>query len=105
MDSIAQVSEGTIKVERGVLPEEMIIDHTKVGEDEAYPVSVTVRYLSEEEATPTQFGHKAANGLFRSSLTTAEEEDAMFRPAEGQAAGQTETIQCKYVIGADGAHR
>lgn len=78
LDSIAEVSDGGIKVERGILPEAMEIDSSKVDDVNAYPVTVKLRYLSEEEATPNQFGHKATNGLYRSSLTTAEEEDAMY---------------------------
>jgi phenol 2-monooxygenase len=78
LDSIAEVSDGGIKVERGVLPEALEIDKSKIDDVDAYPVTVKLRYLSEDEATPSQFGHKAANGLHRSSLTTAEEEDAMF---------------------------
>lgn len=113
-----------IKVERGVLPEELIIDESKLEDPEAYPITVKVRHLSEEEATPAQFGHKGANGLFRyvfmsdgssillniemwtcrSSLTTAEEEDAAFARQPGRAENETETIRAKYVIGCDGGH-
>lgn len=104
IDSIKEVSKGKIKIERGVLPEQLSIDESQVDNEDAYPVKITVRQLSEEESTPSQFGHKAANGLFRSSLTTAEEDDAAFRLPEGKEAGQREVIECKYVIGCDGAH-
>lgn len=98
------MSDGKIKVERGVIPEEMVIQDADLEDHSTYPVAVTVRYLSEDEATPPQFGHKTANGLFRSFLTTAEEDDAHYRVPEGKEAGQRERIKCKYVIGCDGAH-
>lgn len=43
----------------------------------------------------------ADNSLCRSSLTTAEEEDAAFA---GRGDKETETIKAKYVIGCDGGH-
>ena len=104
LDSIAEVSDGAIKVERGVVPEDMVFNESEASDHTAHPVSVTVRYMSEDEATPPQFGHKTANGLFRSFLTTAEEDDAHYRVPEGKEAGQRERIRCKYVIGCDGAH-
>ena len=82
LDSIHDVSEGRVKVERGLLPEELKIDESKVEDTEAYPVTIKLRHLSEDEATPAQFGHKS-NGLFRSSLTTAEDDDAAFKLAPG----------------------
>jgi phenol 2-monooxygenase len=65
LDSIAERSDTRIKVERGVLPEKLEINEDNLEDKDAYPVTVTVRHLSEEEATPAQFGHKGANGLFR----------------------------------------
>lgn len=104
LDDINEVSQGRISVERGVLPEELHIDEDKVNDPDAYAVSVTLRQLSENEATPPQFGHKVPNGLFRSSLTTAEEDDAHFKLAPGKESGQKEIVRCRYVIGCDGAH-
>lgn len=48
------------------MPEELTIDESKIDDNDAYPITVKVRHLSEDEATPAQFGHKAPNGLFRS---------------------------------------
>lgn len=104
LDSIAQTSLGRIKVERGVLPEELKIDESLVGDETAYPITVNLRQLSEEQAEPPQFGHKVPNGLFRSPLVTAEEDDASFKLAPGQEAGRREVVKCRYVIGCDGAH-
>jgi phenol 2-monooxygenase len=104
LDSISKVSDTKIAVERPLLPEAISLDASKADDNDAYPVTVELRYLSEEESTPTQFGHKVENGLFRSSLATAEEEDSMYKLPEGAAAGQTETVHAKYVIGCDGGH-
>jgi len=104
LDSIAKVSDMRIKVERPIMPESITLDESKVNDPDAYPVTVVLRYLSEDEATPTQFGHKVENGLFRSSLATAEEEDSMYRLPEGAEPGQIETVHAKYVIGCDGGH-
>jgi len=104
LDSIAETSDGKVKIERGLLPEELTLDESKAEDEEAYPVTLKIRHLSEEEATPAQFGHKVSNGLFRSALTTAEEDDASFKLPDGVEAGEVETIHAKYVIGCDGGH-
>lgn len=125
------MSGGGINIERGILPEALEIDSSKIDDNDAYPVTVKLRYLSEDEATPAQFGHKASNGLFRSSLTTAEEDDDQYALPAGvsclyfvariapvpynadiadlsryqqKQAGEIETLRCKYVIGCDGGH-
>lgn len=78
LDSIDEVSGGRIKIERGLVAQDMKIDESKAEDPTAYPVSITLRTLSEEEATPVQYGQQA-NGLFRSvSLGTAEDEDAQY---------------------------
>jgi phenol 2-monooxygenase len=104
LDSIAEVSGGRIQVERPLIPETLEIDESKVEDPDAYPVTVRLRYMSEEESTPVQFGHKTENGLFRSNLQTVEEEDAAYRLPPGAEAGMYETVHCKYVIGCDGGH-
>ena len=50
LDAIAEHSD--IRVERGILPESMKFDATKADDDDAYPIEVTLRHLTEEEATP-----------------------------------------------------
>ncbi|KAL1409403.1 hypothetical protein Q8F55_003386 [Vanrija albida] len=104
IDSIDQVSGGRIKVERPIIPESLEIDESKVDDPDAYPITVKLRYMGEEESTPKQFGHGTENGLFRSNLQSQEEEDAHYKLPEGTEAGQIETVHCKYVIGCDGGH-
>ncbi|CAK7208794.1 hypothetical protein SCUCBS95973_000228 [Sporothrix curviconia] len=79
----------------------------------AYPVTVTLRHLSEAEATPTQMLSGARDGLFRSNLDPSD--DTAIPPrkthasdaglsAASAAAEDEEVVQCKYVVGCDGAH-
>jgi phenol 2-monooxygenase len=123
LNNIQRLSEGAIKIERGVLPETLDLDEHKVEDpsDDNYPIKITVRQLSvsvciclcehqsdtytsdmkEEEATPSQLGKAAPNGLFRSPLSPDDTPDSL---AQNVAAGSREVIHAKYVIGCDGAH-
>jgi phenol 2-monooxygenase len=98
LDSIQRHSDGKLAVERAVLPESLSIDEHAVDDPDAYPVTVEVRKLSEEEATPTQMGKSVPNGLFRSSLAPDD------TPSSVVGTGDRERIHAKYVIGCDGAH-
>lgn len=94
---------GRIAVERKVMPMSLIIDEQRVDDAAAYPVTVTLRHLSESEATPTQMLSNVQDGLFRSNLNPRDDGPM---PAQGDpsAAVQDEVVQCKYVVGCDGAH-
>ncbi|KAM7214406.1 phenol hydroxylase [Rhypophila decipiens] len=104
LDNIKKYSGDTIHVERGVLPESLEIDADKVDDDEAYPVTVKLRTLSEEEATPQQqiTGSKVADGLFRSNLINEDDEADLIKKSAARA-GAAEIVHAKYVIGCDGA--
>ncbi|KAK8088558.1 hypothetical protein PG997_003519 [Apiospora hydei] len=103
LDNIKKYSNDTIKVERGVLPESLEIDQTKVEDQGAYPITVKLRFLTEEEAAPKQLGgSKVSDGLFRSNLFQEADEDALIKQTY-ERAGAGETIHAKYVIGCDGA--
>ncbi|EST09308.1 Monooxygenase, FAD-binding [Kalmanozyma brasiliensis GHG001] len=103
LDSIAKHSRGKLSVERGILPETLAVDEAGIDDAKAYPVTVEVRKLSEEEATPTQMGKSVPNGPFRSSLAP---DDTPAGASNGapSASGPRERIHAKYVIGCDGAH-
>ncbi|GAA5893603.1 hypothetical protein JCM8208_000839 [Rhodotorula glutinis] len=93
-------------VDRAVAPISMTVDPVLVGDfsSSSYPVTLKLRHLSEEEATPTQVG--IANGLHRSNVLSDDEADAMNGTREGGAyahAGEEETVRAKFVVGADGA--
>lgn len=80
LDNIQKYSEDGIKIERGVVPESLIIDESRINDQAAYPVTVKLRHLSEEEATPKQIGGgKIADGLFRSNLFSEADEDALIQ--------------------------
>lgn len=104
LDNIKKHSNDSIKVERGVLPESLKIDESKVNDDAAYPVTVRLRHLTEEEATPPQqvSASKVPDGLFRSNLVQENDEGKLLQQSESRA-GQDEIVHAKYVIGCDGA--
>lgn len=63
-----------------MLPESLEIDESVVDDVDAYPITLTVRHLSDEESNPS--GYKGdengtRSGLFRSSLLSAAEEEAL----------------------------
>jgi phenol 2-monooxygenase len=90
-------------VERAVEPQSLSIDNTVIDCLDAYPVTVVVRHLpqdnvSENEAVTTG---GPESGLYRSNMFADDAEDAI--PQNRQQAGQNETIRAKYVVGCDGA--
>ena len=107
LDSISAHSD--IAVERGVLPESLEFDESKAENDDGYPITVKLRHLSEEEATPKQSATSAngaglQDGLFRSSLAGDDTEDVLAASKLSNKAGATEEVRAKYVVGCDGAH-
>ncbi|KAK6201924.1 hypothetical protein LQW54_009238 [Pestalotiopsis sp. IQ-011] len=103
LDNIRKYSNDTIKVERGVIPESLVIDEAKIGDQSAYPVTVKLRYLSEDESTPKQHGGaQFADGLFRSNLFSEADEDLLIKRSY-ERPGKGETVHARYVIGCDGA--
>lgn len=92
-----------ITVSRGVLPESLIIDESTVEDPDAYPITVQLRNLTEEEAMPAQQkGSEVQDGLFRSNLAEDDTEDLIIKSREKE--GVVETVKAKYMIGCDGAH-
>ncbi|KAK4704058.1 phenol 2-monooxygenase (NADPH), partial [Phenoliferia sp. Uapishka_3] len=86
-----------LTVERAIIPTSLIVSpDTSL----SHPITVHLRHLSEEEATPTQVG-AVPNGLFRSNLMADDEADA--RPSTNGVAGEEEVVKAKYVVGCDGA--
>ncbi|KAM0791829.1 hypothetical protein ACM66B_004088 [Microbotryomycetes sp. NB124-2] len=97
-------SEGKIVAERGVLPESLEVDQALLDDPLAHPIKVVLRHLSDDESNPNGLTHhgETRSGLFRSSLVSAEEEEALYK--KGNKSAQLETVRAKYVIGCDGAH-
>ncbi|KAL0932813.1 FAD monooxygenase [Colletotrichum truncatum] len=104
LENIRKYSKDTIHVERGVIPESLEIDQSKVDDDSAYPVTVKLRQLTEEEATPPQAANasKVPDGLFRSNLVQNDDEEDLIKKSQDRA-GASEVVHAKYVIGCDGA--
>jgi len=92
-----------IEVERMVIPTELTIDEDAAEDEDAYPVTVTLRHLTEEEATPTQMLSNLRDGLFRSNLAD-DDVGEILRKSEGRQEARQEVVRCKYVVGCDGAH-
>lgn len=103
--------ESDIRVERGVLPTELKFDASKAEDNspDNYPITVTLRHLTQEEATPKQVatsanGMTASDGLFRSNLAADDTADLIKAAELNSKAGAVETVHAKYMLGADGAH-
>lgn len=105
LDNIKKYSaERPLVVERGVLPLQIDLDESLAEDNDAFPVTLKVRHLSEDEAMPEQSkkGNGVEDGLFRSNLAP-DDTDELARQTSGME-GREETIKAKYVIGCDGAH-
>lgn len=80
-----------LKVERLTTPTSMAVDETKLGDPDAYPITVTLKHLQ-----PTEWENgDVKSGLYRSNLFADE--------GTQEVDGDEEVVQCKYLIGCDGA--
>jgi phenol 2-monooxygenase len=103
LDSIRQHSD--IEIERGMLPISFNFEDDKAGDFDAYPITITLQSLSEQEATPEQSGGSVVNdGLFRSNLSPDDTADLLDAAKLSARAGQTELVKAKFMVGCDGAH-
>jgi phenol 2-monooxygenase len=103
LDSIRQHSD--IDVKRGKLPISFNFEDDKAADFDAYPITVTLQSLSEQEATPKQSGRSAVNDrLFWSNLLPNNTADLLNAARLSAHAGQTELIKAKFMVGCDGAH-
>lgn len=103
-------ADAEIKIEHGVLPTNFKFDASKAEDNNAYPITVELRHLTEEQAAPPQKatsenGKAIQDGIFRSNLSADDTAD-MIRLSNTLAdkAGRVETVKAKYMLGADGAH-
>lgn len=101
--------DAEIKVEHGVLPTSFAFDESVAEDEDAYPITIQLRHLTEEEATPPQKatmanGQGIQDGIFRSNLSSDDTEDTInLSNSIAEKAGRTETVKAKYMLGADGA--
>ncbi|KAJ6470218.1 phenol hydroxylase [Mycena vitilis] len=101
LDHIKKHADPPINVERGVLPEALSIDRPKAEDPTAYPITVKLRTLTDEETVPAQNLTNVSDGLFRSNLVDDDTED-LLAGSRGRD-GMTETVHAKYLLGCDGA--
>lgn len=94
-----------------MIPESITLDEDVDANDrKAYPITVKLQHLTEEEAIPAESkvhhsnGPDVQNGLFRSNLAKDDTEDIINAARKNPWAGSLETVKAKYVIGCDGAH-
>lgn len=105
LDHTKKYSKGTLHVERAVLPESLDIAEELCDNHspDSYPLTVRLRYLTDEEAAPAQSnGSTVSDGLFRSNLADDDTDDLIAKSREKQ--GSTEIVKAKYMVGCDGAH-
>jgi len=94
-----------LHVERCTLPTSLEIDKAAASnfdDPDVYPVKVTLRKLTEEEATPTQRLSNLRDGIFRSNLA-ADDVDDLLKEGKDRM-GEDEVVKAKFVVGCDGAH-
>lgn len=103
LDAIKE-AKPELQVERGVIAEKLEFDDKLAADPQAYPITVTLRTLGEEEANPSPVYGSAGirDGLFRSNLAPDDWEDLINRSKA--KAGKTDVVKAKYIIGCDGAH-
>jgi phenol 2-monooxygenase (NADPH) len=106
LDSIEENSD--IRVERGVLPTKLEFDESLAEDPDAYPITITLKHLSEEEATPKQSatsvnGSGLSDGLFRSNLAADDTQELIKQAEMNKKANTEEVIKAKYMLGVDGA--
>lgn len=110
LDAIREHSQGKIAVEHGVVPTDFKFDASLAEIPDAYPITLMLRHLREEEATPKQSA-TSANGasiqddVFWSNLTLDDNEELLRKAKElNGKANKTEVVKAKDMLGADGAH-
>lgn len=101
LDSIESHSD--IRVERGVMPVQLELDESLAEDPAAHPITVTLKHLSEAEATPDQGNAQVANGLFRSNLSPDDTQELLQQISLDEKANTLEVVKAKYMLGADGA--
>ncbi len=63
-----------------MLPETLEFEKAVSNDTQAYPITLKVRHLSDDESNPTAYTEETGgtrSGLFRSSLLSAAEEEAL----------------------------
>ena len=101
-------TNGRVKVERNVVPEELVLDQSVVDVDDAYPITIKVRHVPEDKAATYANGtdtSNTSNGQLRTGMANGlgDTVDGS-KEHDSAASGRTEIIKVKYLLGCDGAH-
>lgn len=100
LDTIRECSD--IDVERGIVAESLVYTKdVEIDEFNAYPITVTLRALPEEEAN-AGLPYGDLRVIDRSKVP--QDEWADLTPKKTKNPGETETLKAKFIIGCDGAH-
>ncbi|PYI29863.1 putative phenol 2-monooxygenase [Aspergillus indologenus CBS 114.80] len=99
LDAIAEHSN--LEVERGVIGESLEYDEGLESDPQAYPITLRLRTLSEEEASPAP-AHGISDRSLNHSVNVDDQMDTIQH--RKHKVGTVETLKAKYVIGCDGAH-
>lgn len=95
-----------LEVERGVLPVALEIDESKAEDPAAYPLTITLQHLGEEETQPFQISThskvKHGDGVFRSNLAIDDTDDLIEKIKKRES--RSEIVHAKYLLGCEGAH-
>ncbi|KAM4058736.1 FAD binding domain-containing protein [Hirsutella rhossiliensis] len=124
LDAIREASM-SVHIDRNVMPSALRIDEEQVAranahdskqspgsegtsktDDDAYPIEVTLRHLSEDGATPMQRLSNLGDRLHGSDAT--DDNQAIFDCRSGAINRalelQEETVRARYLVGCDGTH-
>ncbi|PSN64160.1 putative phenol 2-monooxygenase [Corynespora cassiicola Philippines] len=90
-----------LEVERGVQATEIKLDDSSADDPEAYPITVTVKHLTEAEMAEATDDHKGSIPKPGDFNWDPRDEPYRIRRPSGKE-GTTEIIRAKYLIGTDG---
>ncbi|KAJ5578334.1 uncharacterized protein N7459_007298 [Penicillium hispanicum] len=99
LDAIREHSD--LEVERGIIAESLEFDEELAGDTNAYPMTVKLRKVTEEDPSPKEH-NTPSSGLYRSNLLPDDWDDLIEQSRSRQT--ETEIVKAKYIIGCDGAH-
>ena len=107
LDAIGDRSD--LKVERGVIPISLKFDKTQAEDPDAFPITVELKHLSEDEIESNQVkshslnrnGDRLENDHFKS--TNGRSHTKVRYESSGKE-GTTEIVRAKYMLGSEGAH-
>ncbi|KAJ5789887.1 uncharacterized protein N7518_006898 [Penicillium psychrosexuale] len=102
LDSIREHSD--LDVERSVIADSLEYDEKLSNDPDAYPITVKVRVLGEDDSNSSCGQEIEAAGIEVNRSNLLPDDWADLAPRTKPQKTQVETIRAKYLIGCDGAH-